>query len=360
MGVYTHSASPLRTTALLARRAACALIIGGVALVARLSSLRRELQSVPGGARTPEQVQQCVRALAGQAAGAPAWLAVYGDSLARGVFFDTVEALNYSEAAAAVRLRSAPSSVHMGHFANYSTDCAIVESRPPLRRPKCGGFAFDWWPDPTARTGAAAVRAVASALPSTAARKRPHLSFRLKTFTWEPEFDRSWLRAIRRARVLPDALLLSFGIWDMQYPPDNEPGRGVDAFRSALRNFLSAFEAALDPRPYRHRVTRGDADDAAENSALRRRPRLFWLTVPAVSQQRLPEWKRPRMNAALARQYNAVAAPELRRAGITVIDTFESGLAHPELSLDGVHSPGPLSAFHSQLFWRALCGPRAL
>ena len=46
------------------------------------------------------------------------WLAVYGDSLSRGIFFDTIEALNGSDAA-----RHRSDKLHPGHNANYSDDC---------------------------------------------------------------------------------------------------------------------------------------------------------------------------------------------------------------------------------------------
>ena len=51
-------------------------------------------------------------------------------------------------------------------------------------------------------------------------------------------------------------------------------------------------------------------------------------------------------------RYNELAVPQLRRAGIGVVDTYRSGLAHPELSLDGVHFPGALSRSHAELFLR--------
>ena len=43
--------------------------------------------------RSPSDVRRCVRALAD---GGTPWLAVYGDSLARGIFFDTISAFNGS------------------------------------------------------------------------------------------------------------------------------------------------------------------------------------------------------------------------------------------------------------------------
>lgn len=333
------------------------------------------------------RLSTCVRRLRQPDDGEPPWLAVYGDSLSRAVFFDTVEALNGSAA-------TAPDQVHPGHQANYSVDCTVLEARPPTRRPKCGGFAFDWWWPPT---GAAASNGRAAAVAAgqrvgpvrlpgggddtspalvgpaaTAASAR--LSFRLKTFGWEPEYDDAWLRALRRAPRLPDALLLSFGIWDMQYPPEDAPARGREAFAGALRRFLAALERALSPAPPRAHddaplTAASDATDAAAAAAAgdrrgggsgrRRRPRLFWLSVTAVADAQLPAWKRPRMSGALARAYNELARPELARHGITYVDTHTSGAAHPELSVDGVHFGGALSRHHAHLFWDALCAGAA-
>ena len=61
------------------------------------------------------------------------------------------------------------------------------------------------------------------------------------------------------------------------------------------------------------------------------------------------------MNASLARRYNEIAEPVMHRLGATVIDTYTSGLAHPELSRDGVHASGGLLEHHTQLFWDRLC-----
>lgn len=267
------------------------------------------------------------------------WFAVYGDSLSRGMFFDTVAALNGS---------TSPSldKVHEGHNANYSVDCTIWDTRPPLRRPKCGGFAFDW---SSARGQAARVRAVQPANGNDAsppwqqrsvdAQPTVRLSFRLKTFAWEAQYDEPWLNALRTARRLPDALLLSFGIWDMQYPPGNEPVKGVDAFVINLRHFMSALERAL-----------------RANKSGGPRPRIYWLSVTAVSDARLPAWKRPRMSASLSRRYNELAQPVLRRHGIQYVDTHSVGAAHPELSRDGVHFEGVVARQHTHLFWEGLCG----
>ena len=52
----------------------------------------------------------------------------------------------------------------------------------------------------------------------------------------------------------------------------------------------------------------------------------------------------------------ACAEPALARYGIECIDTYRSGAAHPELSLDGVHFQSALARHHSSIFWRALCG----
>jgi len=300
---------------------------------------------------SPSLIRRCIGALS-STPDEPPWLAVYGDSLARGIFFDSVALFNGTQ-------KDAP---HPGHSANYSLDCALVEARPPLQRRKCGAFAFDGFL-PTAGGGPVRVAHLNDANDASpavgAAIDIVRLSFRLKTFTWEPAFDEPWLASLRRMRRLPDVLLLSSGIWDMQYPKeggvelgangfvgDETLGRegtkrvwsqelGANAFVVALRRFLTALRAAI--------------------GTARGQPRLLWLTVTAVSDAKLPLWKRPRMSTALARRYNELALPELRRAGVTPIDTFTSGAAHPELSTDGVHFPGPLSRHHAQLVWDAMC-----
>uniref|UniRef100_A0A7S0IP45 Uncharacterized protein n=1 Tax=Calcidiscus leptoporus TaxID=127549 RepID=A0A7S0IP45_9EUKA len=91
--------------------------------------------------------------------------------------------------------------VHPGHSANYSLDCSLIEARPPLRRPKCGAFDF-MVPLPTDRAGMARPvmgEGVMQPLPLRLASERLlRLSFRLKTFAWESEFDEPWLRAHSR------------------------------------------------------------------------------------------------------------------------------------------------------------------
>ena len=65
-----------------------------------VSALREQLQ-LAGGYRTPARVQSCINNLRWPHAGSePPWIAVYGDSLARGIYFDTLEALNSSSEAA--------------------------------------------------------------------------------------------------------------------------------------------------------------------------------------------------------------------------------------------------------------------
>lgn len=304
------------------------------------------LDSPPGADR------RCLGALARD--GEPLWLAVYGDSLARGVFFDTVALFN------STGQQFDGSALHPGHSANYSRDCTLVEARPPSGRKKCGGFAFDSVRASAARANAvhpmALVNPNDASPPSGAASIAARLSFRLKTFMWEPAFDRPWLEALRRARRLPDVLLLSAGIWDMQYPPTDDPGRGAAAFVDSLRRFLAALDEAVDEAVGRRGSGGGDADGGALSSRLRaRRPRIYWLTVTAVADEKLPLWKRSRMSVARSREYNERALPELRRSGIVPIDTFASGAAHPELSVDGVHFPGPLSHYHAKLTWHTMC-----
>lgn len=194
------------------------------------------------------------------------------------------------------------------------------------------------------------------------------LSYRLKTFTWDAAYDEAWLQHLHTTRRPPDAIVLSFGIWDMQYPPgapeltgagasgasgagiveasSSAPGnaataavvdveRGVKAFKEALSTFLERLNKAM--------------------FRLGRRPRLFWLSVTAVTEDALPEWKRSRMTRGLAKRYNAVASTLMHEWGVDIIDTHTSGASHPTLTSDGVHFGNPVSRLHSQLFWGELC-----
>ena len=280
------------------------------------------------------KMPDCIKDLRRNDGEAP-WISVYGDSLSRGMLFDTLEALN--ESSSPVR-----EHLHPGHGANYSEGCTIWENRPPLERRKCGGFAFDWVKDsgrePRVRAVHTGTNRDNDMSPPVKSALNARLSFRLKTFAWEPQFDEPWLQALRNSRRLPDAILFSFGIWDMQYPPENSYSKGLVAFSANLRRFLGELERALN-----------------ENRAGAPRPRLYWLSVTAVADQRLPAWKRPRMSVALARQYNELALPILTKHGIQYIDTHSSGAAHPELSRDGVHFQGALPRQHTQLFWEPLC-----
>lgn len=308
---------------------AIAFMCSGGALLLLLIAQRR-LSPAPSSPLRRDNLLRCLGGLGHRHHARPPWLAVYGDSLGRGVFFDLLAALNGSN----------PKVPHRGHFANYSDECSLLEERPPTGRRKCGGFAYD------VRLGKPAaqppVRVAPLEPPSDAgARSEARLTFRLKTFGWEPAFDEPWLEQLRHAPRLPDVLLLSFGIWDMQYPPANSSREGgAVAFSAALGHFLETLGRSLDAA--RQRSGRRN----------RARPRVYWLTVTAVASERLPAWKRPRMDAATAARYNTLAAPQLAAAGIGVIDTYTSGKAHPELSLDGVHFPGPLSRKHAEMFLR--------
>ena len=126
----------------------------------------------------------------------------------------------------------------------------------------------------------------------------------------------------------------SFGIWDIRYPLPRILSSGCSPSK-AFAKFLAALERSLQ--------------------RLGRRPQVFWLSVTAVADARLPEWKRPRMSAALSQRYNAIARPLLEASHIQVIDTYTSGHAHPEQSVDGVHFAAPISRHHAQLFWQRLC-----
>ena len=166
-------------------------------------SLASRLQLELGPAMPLDELLHCLQ---GQYAGDDEpWLAVYGDSLTRGIFFDVASILNGSSDQPAVRL------LHPGHAANYSDSCLLFERRPPLGRLKCGAFGFQYplmhplaqhreghvLPDSTAY-GATAVETTRAQLDRAVGRLR--LSFRLKTFSWEPAFDEAWLQQLRESR----------------------------------------------------------------------------------------------------------------------------------------------------------------
>ncbi|CAE7868801.1 KIN14E, partial [Symbiodinium microadriaticum] len=195
------------------------------------------------------------------------WLAFFGDSLARAVFFDLVSLLNGSA-----------DTIHPGHSANYTENCVSLERRPPTNREKCGGFDFIL---PAAVVGPGRIQAAALLLPAAPGDLR--LSYRLKTFTWEPAFDLASLAAL--GEPTPDVLVLSFGIWDMQYPPGSSPDLGVVNFEQHSRTFIATLSHSF------------------RNAS----PQMLWLTVTAVASERLPAWKRPLLSAELSRRYNDIA-----------------------------------------------------
>ena len=304
---------------------------------------------------------------------------------ARARFLDVASLVNRST------LDDVPPAVHPGHSANYSTGCLLFQRRPPTLRSKCAAFELSL-PSPrhdqavsrqstrsllaesVGRAGQAAATLATrpraqSAGPARAAseggdddasfagvgpalggnggndggggggggrrRRRLRLSFRLKTFAWEAAYDGPWLAELRSAARRPDVLVLGFGIWDMQYPPRDDLAHSPAAFNASLRRFVRRLGDALGSR-------------AAPS-------RILWLTVTAVATPSLPSWKRARMSAARSRAFNDLAAPVLRAHGIEVVDTFASGLRHPELSPDGVHFPGTLSQYHAHLLLEQLC-----
>ena len=267
----------------------------------------------------------------------------YGDSVTRGVFFNLVELLNSTD--------PLTTRIHAGHSANYSLGCARVQTRPPLNRSKCA--AFDYTMPLDAGAGGAVVPlaqadgrrshppsgADGELLLSAPSSRRGELqlSFSLKTFGWEPAFDEDWLRALRRARRRPDAIVVGFGLWDMLYPPANDPARSVDHFRAALARFARELRAALgDWRrsgPAGTAITRGTS-----SSVLPRGTRVYWLTLPAIAASRLPAWKRGRMSDEYARAYNAALAAELSSSTWRVVDTHRATLSHgAEDTADGIH-----------------------
>jgi hypothetical protein len=123
----------------------------------------------------------------------------------------------------------------------------------------------------------------------------------------------------------------------MLYPPRGG-GSTVGAFNSSLHHFATQYERAL--------YSSGAAP-----------PLLVWLSVGAISAERLPDWKRGRMTSELARGFNDVAVPIMSRLGAKIIDTYALSSAHPELSPDGVHYPGRVSHEHTQQVLRAICDP---
>lgn len=354
------------------------------------ASTEDELSRLASGARPPlcaDDALRCFLQLSPQP-----WLAVYGDSISRGIFFDLADLLNTTDEALRTgcwpTLASAPA--HPGHSANYSDGCQLIDYRPPTRRPKCGAFELltAHWPHrlrrlasrvagrvrPMVASLAAGAVAPLSPLRLQASGRRLRLSYRLKTFAWEEEYDRPWLSALRHAPRLPDVIVLSFGLWDMQYPPAGAAPGGASAFNSSLWTFLAEFHGAIDDarrrmgQPVRlsgnaaagqnRRVggrERGEQEEPrAGASRGGPRPHVVWLSVGAISAAALPAWKRPLLTSETARAYNALAAPALAFWGVTVVDTFRQSARHPHLSSDGVHYPGAVSRHHAQELLRAV------
>ena len=161
--------------------------------LARLHGRRRPME--------PWEVAQCMNDLSGPTA--DPWLAVYGDSLTRGVFFDVATLLNSSSSGTGDQL-DGYAHTHPGHGANYSDDCTIFETRPPLRRLKCGGFEYS---APLSTGGARDAYRTGRVVPSRwavpRAERQLRMSYRLKTFTWEAAFDEPYLEWLRRSLRLP-------------------------------------------------------------------------------------------------------------------------------------------------------------
>ena len=170
----------------------------------RTRALRRQRALARHGRRRPMEpweVAQCMNDLSGPTA--DPWLAVYGDSLTRGVFFDVATLLNASSSGTGDQL-DGYAHAHPGHGANYSDDCTIFETRPPLRRLKCGGFEYS---APLSTGGARDAYRAGRVLPSRwavpRAERQLRMSYRLKTFTWEAAFDEPYLEWLRRSLRLP-------------------------------------------------------------------------------------------------------------------------------------------------------------
>mmetsp|Transcript_36302 Transcript_36302/g.59436 ORF Transcript_36302/g.59436 Transcript_36302/m.59436 type:complete len:239 (+) Transcript_36302:222-938(+) len=226
-------------------------------------------------------------------------------------FFDVISLLNGTE-----------NITHPGHSANFSAHCTILEKRPPTNRTKCGGFDY-------------VVLAQGGVYPADSLHhtgsRHLRLTFRLKTFTSDPAFDTPSLQALANSQP-PSILLMSFGLWDMQYP-QGSPEEGLRNFHQHLGAFLDTLQHAFPVK----------------------RPRIFWLTLTAVASSKLPVWKRPLLSPQMAKRYNDLSEQLLRPRGIELIDTFTSSQQHPEESKDGVHFPGSVSMGFAQQLLRALC-----
>mmetsp|Transcript_7423 Transcript_7423/g.23690 ORF Transcript_7423/g.23690 Transcript_7423/m.23690 type:complete len:364 (+) Transcript_7423:36-1127(+) len=294
------------------------------------------------------------------------WFVVYGDSVSRGLFFDIAELIEASPGGRAGCAALGSGQPHPGHSANYSDNCVLFESRPPTLRSKCAAFEFvAALPSRRRRRlhRVSALRSLAFVQPNATAgpyrplgpppRKRGEvmrLGFRLKAFAWEAGFDEPWLHALAdEAAALPDAIVLSFGLWDMQYPQQAGSSSGASvaeraaAFAAALQTFLSRLGDAIDAALARLSARRE-----------RKRPRLLWLSVGAIASRALPAWKVKLLHSNLSRAFNDAAAPLLRRAGVSVLDMYTESSAHPEASPDGVHYPGAVSRSHAQRLLRQL------
>ena len=186
------------------------------------------------------------------------WFVVYGDSVSRGLFFDIAELIEASPGGRAGCAALGSGQPHPGHSANYSDNCVLFERRPPTLRSKCAAFEFvAALPSRRRRRlhRVSALHSLAFVQPNATAgpyrplgpppRKRGEvmrLGFRLKAFAWEAGFDEPWLRALAdEAAALPDAIVLSFGLWDMQYPQQ--------ATHTPLTHALARHACTARPRP---------------------------------------------------------------------------------------------------------------
>uniref|UniRef100_A0A7S0IP49 SGNH hydrolase-type esterase domain-containing protein n=1 Tax=Calcidiscus leptoporus TaxID=127549 RepID=A0A7S0IP49_9EUKA len=169
---------------------------------------------------------------------------------------------------------------------------------------------------------------------------------------------------IRRATRIPEAIVFSFGLWDMLYPPGNDVEQGVAAFNHSVRRFVDSLVRSLTWAARRFDGGGNGAPSArlfkASPWSIVPAPQLIWININSISAEALPSWKQPRMTAQLSRAYNAQATDVLRDAGLVVVDAYSLSHAHPKDSVDGVHYPGCVSHELTQQVSQTICAASPL